>query len=103
LATGTFNAARHFDTKAIYAVSARPMLMLSGDQDGRAPADGIEVLEKKLAAVYRLHGKADQFRSIVYKNTGHEYLPEMKDEMAQWFERYLRFAMTCRRSLRHRL
>jgi dienelactone hydrolase len=81
---------RHFDTEAIYALSApRPMLMLSGDQDGGAPTDGIEVLEKKLAAVYRLYGKDDQFRSVVYKDTGHEYLPEMKVEMAQWFERYL--------------
>ena len=47
------------------------------------------VLEKKLAAVYRLHGKEDHFRSVLYKNTGHEYLPEMKDEMIQWFERHL--------------
>jgi dienelactone hydrolase len=81
---------KHFDTEAIYALSApRPMLMLSGDQDGGAPTDGVEVLEKKLAAVYRLHGKGDNFRSVVYRNTGHEYLPEMKDEMAAWFQRHL--------------
>jgi hypothetical protein len=80
----------HFDTEAIYALSApRPMLMLSGDQDGGAPTDGIEVLERKVGQVYRLYGKADRFRSIVYKNTGHEYLPEMKQEMAAWFERHL--------------
>ncbi len=80
----------HFDTEAIYAlVAPRPMLMLSGDQDGGAPTDGIEVLEKKLAQVYRLYGKADAFRSVVYKNTGHEYLPEMKAEIVDWFERYL--------------
>jgi dienelactone hydrolase len=80
----------HFDTEAIYALSApRPMLMLSGDQDDGAPTDGIEVLERKLGQIYRLYGKAGQFRSIVYKNTGHEYLPEMKQEMVAWFERYL--------------
>jgi N-acetyl-gamma-glutamylphosphate reductase len=28
--------------------------------------------------VYRLHGKEDHFRSVLYKNTGHEYLPEMR-------------------------
>jgi hypothetical protein len=33
--------------------------------------------------------KPDHFRSVIYKNTGHEYLPEMKDEMVQWFERHL--------------
>jgi hypothetical protein len=65
------------------------MLMLSGDQDGGAPTDGILVLEKKLGSVYRLHGKEDAFRSVIYKDTGHEYLPEMKDEMVRWFEKHL--------------
>jgi len=81
---------RHFDTEAIYAlVAPRPMLMLSGDQDGGAPTDGIEVLEKKLAAIYKLYGQEGRFRSVVYRNTGHEYLPEMKEEMTRWFERHL--------------
>jgi dienelactone hydrolase len=80
----------HFDSEAIYALAApRPMLMLSGDQDGGAPTDGIAVLENKLSPVYRLYGKADAFRSVVYKNTGHEYLPEMRTEMLRWFERHL--------------
>src|SRR2546428_4067300 len=46
----------HFDTEAIYALAApRPMLMLSGDQDGGAPTDGVLLLEKKLGSVYRLY------------------------------------------------
>lgn len=78
---------RHFDTEAIYSLTApRPMLMLSGDQDSGAPTDGIEMLERKLADVYKLYGKSDHFRSVVYANTGHEYLPEMKDEVVRWFE-----------------
>jgi dienelactone hydrolase len=81
---------RHFDTEAIHALIApRPHLELSGDQDGGAPTDGIEVLEKKLGAVYRLYDKPANFRSVIYKGTGHEYLPEMKDEMVAWFERHL--------------
>ncbi len=81
---------KHFDTEAIYAlVAPRPMLMLSGDQDYNAPPDGVEVLEKKIAPVYQLYGKPDAFRSVLYKNTGHEYLPEMRDEMIQWFQRTL--------------
>lgn len=81
---------QHFDTEAIHAIIApRPHLELSGDQDGGAPTDGIEVLEKKLGALYQLHGKSENFRSVIYKDTGHEYLPEMKDEMAKWFERHL--------------
>ena len=79
-----------FDTEAIYSlVAPRPMLMLSGDQDGGAPTDGIEVLEQKLGAVYRLFGKPGCFRSVVYEKTGHEYLPEMKAEMLAWFEKHL--------------
>ncbi|MBI3465657.1 MAG: acetylxylan esterase [Planctomycetes bacterium] len=81
---------KHFDTEAIYSlVAPRPMLMLSGDQDGGAPTDGIEVLEKKLGQVYSLYGRPDNFRSVVYQNTGHEYLPEMKVEMVTWFEKHL--------------
>jgi len=81
---------KHFDTEAIYALIApRPLLMLSGDQDGGAPTDGVETLERELAKVYALYGKPENFRSVVYQNTGHEYLPEMKDEMLAWFEKYL--------------
>jgi dienelactone hydrolase len=81
---------KHFDTEAIYAlVAPRPMLMLSGDQDYNAPPDGVEVLEKKIAAVYHLYGKPENFRSVLYTNTGHEYLPEMREEMLRWFQRTL--------------
>lgn len=81
---------KHFDSDAIYAlVAPRPMLMLSGDHDGGAPTDGVEALETKLGAVYALYGTPQNFRSVIYTNTGHEYLPEMKDEMAAWFEKHL--------------
>jgi dienelactone hydrolase len=81
---------KHFDSEAIYALTApRPMLMLSGDQDRNAPPDGIEVLEQKVGAVYRLYHRPECFRSVLYKDTGHEYLPEMRDEMAAWFEKWL--------------
>ena len=81
---------KHFDSEAIYAlVAPRPMLMLSGDQDYNAPPDGVEVLEKKIAPVYALYGKPENFRSVLYKNTGHEYLPEMHEEMIEWFKRAL--------------
>jgi dienelactone hydrolase len=81
----------HFDTEAMYALCApRPMLMLSGDEDGVAPVSGVEVLESKLAKMYAMYDQPKHFRSIVYKGTGHEYLPEMKVEMLAWFERHLR-------------
>ena len=58
----------HFDTKAIFAPDAsRPMRMHSGDEDGGAPTDGIEVLEEKVGANDRPHGRPDHFRSVVYE------------------------------------
>ena len=41
----------------------------------------VETLEKKVSQVYRLYGKPENFRSVVWKNTGHEYLPEMRERM----------------------
>jgi cephalosporin-C deacetylase-like acetyl esterase len=81
---------KHFDMEALHALIApRPHLELSGDQDGGAPTDGIITFEKKLIPLYRLHGKPDNFRSVIYKDTGHEYLPEMREEMVAWFEKHL--------------
>ena len=80
----------HFDTEAIHALIApRPHLELSGDQDQGAPTDGVVMLEKKLGQVYRLYGKESNFKSIIYEKTGHEYLPEMREEMVRWFEKTL--------------
>lgn len=84
------NMLKHFDTEAVFAVVApRPMLQLNGDGDTTCPPDGIEILERKIGAVYRLYDKPDNFRSVIYRRTGHEYLPEMKDEMVGWFLKHL--------------
>jgi dienelactone hydrolase len=81
----------HFDTEALHALCApRPMLMLSGELDRLAPPSGIEVLEAKLKSVYALYGRPDHFHSVIYRNTGHEYLPEMKARMFDWFDKHLR-------------
>ena len=47
------------------------------------------MLEEKLGALYRLYGKEADFRSVIYKNTGHEYLPEDEAQSIQWFERHV--------------
>jgi dienelactone hydrolase len=81
---------QHFDTEAIHAlVAPRPHLELSGDQDPGTPFDGVETLERKLGQVYRLYGQAENFHSVVWTKTGHEYLPEMRDRMIAWFEQHL--------------
>ena len=62
-------------------------MLLGSLRNSRSRA--LVVLEKKLGSVYRMYGKEDHFRSVLYKDTGHEYLPEMKLEMVRWFERHL--------------
>ncbi len=89
---------KHFDAEALHALIApRPHLELTGDRDNKAPLAGVQVLEKKLGQFYRLYGKEQDFRSIVYQNTGHEYLPEMKTEVADWFEKHLSPAQASKR------
>ena len=39
--------------------------------------------------IYRLYGTEGHFKSIVYEKTGHEYLPERREEMVAWFEKTL--------------
>ena len=81
---------KHFDTEALFALIApRPMLQLNGDSDPSCPVDGIEILERKVGAVYRMYGKPEHFQSVVYRDTGHIYLPDMKRRMLAWFLKYL--------------
>jgi len=80
----------HFDTEAVMALIApRPFLALTGDGDAGSPVSGIKVLENKLDNVYGLYNQQDQFKSIIYDNTGHVYTDEMKLEMINWFKKYL--------------
>lgn len=82
---------KHFDTEAIMGLIApRPFLALTGDSDQGSPVSGIKVLERKLNDVYSLYGAAENFKSIIYPNTGHWYTDEMKVEMASWFEKHLK-------------
>lgn len=81
----------HFDTEGIMGLIApRPFLALTGDSDKGSPISGIKTLEKKLAAVYSLYKKSENFRSIIYPNTGHLYTDQMKIEMLDWFEKHLK-------------
>lgn len=80
----------HFDTEAVMGLIApRPFLALTGDSDKGSPLDGIRVLEKKLDTVYGLYDQRENFKSIVYPNTGHVFTDEMKIEMLRWFDRAL--------------
>ena len=80
----------HFDTEAVMGLIApRPFLALTGDSDKGSPLSGMQVLENKLNTVYSLFNEPKNFRSIIYRNTGHVFTDEMKMEMLKWFDTHL--------------
>jgi dienelactone hydrolase len=81
---------KHFDTEGVMALIApRPFLALTGDRDAGSPPEGMKKLEQILAKVYRLYGKPDAFRSIIYPETAHVYNDDEKAKMLDWFNRHL--------------
>lgn len=67
-----------FDTEAVIALCApRPVLFQTGDQDRGSPAQGVRVVGKKVAPIYRLYGAEQNFRNDLIPGLGHQYLPEM--------------------------
>jgi len=78
------------DTESVIGLIApRPHLTLTGDQDAGSPADGVRLINAFQQAVYKLYGKAENFRGILYESVGHEYTPEMWQETLNWLKKYL--------------
>ena len=86
-----FGLLKHFDIEAVVALIApRPFLALNGDFDAGSPADGIRDVEAAVGKVYRVLGVGANFRSVVYKDTGHVYTAAMRKEMLAWFATHLK-------------
>ena len=82
---------KHFDTEAVTSLIApRPFLTLSGAADTGSPAVGVKKINDFCAEVYRLHGKPESFKGVLYPGVGHVYTPEMWSEMLGWMERNLK-------------
>ena len=83
----------HFDTEAVISLIApRPVLFMTGDQDGGSPPDGIREIEAAVQPIYRLYGKSESFKNIVYPGLGHVYTPEMWRNTQEWFDTHLKGA-----------
>src|SRR5262249_61881690 len=79
------------DTEGVVALIApRPFLALTGELDAGSPADGIKVIEEKVAGVYAALGARERFKSVRYPGVGHTYTPAMRAEMLAWFARWLK-------------
>jgi len=82
---------RHFDTEAVVSLIApRPLLTLTGDQDGGSPVSGVNKINAFTQKVYDLYGRSERFRGVVYPGIAHKYTPEMWREMLDWFARWLK-------------
>jgi dienelactone hydrolase len=82
---------KHFDTEAVTSLIApRPFLTLSGAADTGSPAVGVKKINDFNAEVYRLYGKPDAFKGILYPGVAHVYTPEMWSEMLQWMDKNLK-------------
>ncbi len=82
---------KHFDTEAVVSLIApRPLLTLTGDQDGGSPVSGVKTINSFVAGIYRLYGKEECFRGVVYPAVGHSYTAEMWQEALSWLDRWLK-------------
>lgn len=81
----------HFDTEAIVALAApRPLLFMTGDQDGGSPVDGVREIEARARPAWTVYGAAANLRSEIYPGVGHVYLPEMWQHTLAWFDTHLK-------------
>lgn len=84
---------KHFDTEAVIALAApRPMLFMTGDQDGGSPIKGVRHLGEIVSGVYALHGDnaKSHFENAIYPDVGHVYLPEMWEKTLKWMDRWVK-------------
>jgi hypothetical protein len=82
---------KHFDTEAVIALAApRPMLFMTGDQDGGSPVEGVRHLGDIVGKVYGLSGSLEHFENVIYPGVGHVYLPEMWQRTVAWMEKWVK-------------
>jgi hypothetical protein len=77
----------HIDMEAVHGLIApRALLTLNGDKDGTSPVAGVKIINHFCTDLYKLYGKPDDFRGVLYENTEHSYTKAMWDETLAWFK-----------------
>lgn len=80
-----------FDTEAVVSLAApRPLLFLTGDSDPGSPIDGMGIIAGKVQSIFDRYGKPDLFESVIFKDTGHSYIPEMWSRMLKWMDKHVK-------------
>ena len=76
------------DTETVCGLIApRAHLTLSGADDGGSPAGGVRTINAFQERLYKLYGKDDRFRGVLYEGIGHAYTKAMWDETMVWLKR----------------
>ncbi|MGC9328810.1 MAG: dienelactone hydrolase family protein, partial [Candidatus Hinthialibacter sp.] len=71
-------------------IAPRPLLTLTGDQDGGSPIDGVNAINAFVGKIYNLYNCPNDFRGIVYPGAAHEYTADMWRETLNWFQEKLK-------------
>jgi len=80
----------YFDTEAVIALIApRPVLFMTGEQDGGSPPDGIRAIDGAVRPVYRLYGQEKRLQNVIFPSLGHVYTPEMWAKTLSWLDGHL--------------
>jgi dienelactone hydrolase len=78
------------DTESVIGLIApRLHLTLTGDRDGGSPADGVRIINAYQESLYKLYGKPENFRGVLYKGIGHQYTPQMWQETLNWLKKHV--------------
>jgi dienelactone hydrolase len=70
-------------------IAPRPLMTLTGNKDAGSPADGVRLINAFQEYLYKLYGKPENFRGLIYNRIGHEYTPEMWRETLSWLNQHL--------------
>jgi dienelactone hydrolase len=82
--------AEKIDAESVVGLIApRPLLTLTGDKDAGSPVDGVRLINAFQEYLYKLYGKTENFRGLIYKGIRHEYTPEMWKETLSWLKKHL--------------
>jgi cephalosporin-C deacetylase-like acetyl esterase len=80
---------KHFDTFQINElIVPRAHLSVNGRRDDLTPPAGVEQVRDKLLPLYQKYGRADDCRIELF-DCAHEELPQMRQEILAWMDRYL--------------
>ena len=80
---------KHFQTAQINElIVPRPHLSVNGRRDPLTPPAGVEKIRDYLLPLYRAHGR-EQDCHIELFDCAHQELPEMRELILEWVDRYL--------------